>query len=108
MPFSKAVLLSRWISLITYSVPTKWIRLVFLVLFFGVILTSLPAHLKHGGANAQGSRPRRTQGPPGRNLPNLDELRGIEPGMPRIMLPVPATQWRGRDEKCKRAKGKVQ
>jgi Cellulase (glycosyl hydrolase family 5) len=46
MPFSKSVLFSRWTSLITHSVPTKWIRLTFLVIFFGVVLLSLPAHLK--------------------------------------------------------------
>jgi hypothetical protein len=88
------------------SLPAKWIRLGFLVLFFATVLTSLPVHLKHNGANAQSSRPRRTQGAPGPNLPNLDEVRGIQPGTPRIMPSVPATKCRGRDEKCKRVKGK--
>lgn len=105
MPFAKSVLFSRSVRVLTCNVSAKWIRLVFLALFFGVVLFSLPVHLKHDGANAQSSRPQRTQGPPGRNLPNLDELRGINPGTPRIMPPVPATKCRGRDEKCKRAKG---
>jgi hypothetical protein len=106
MPFSKRIPLSRSTNLLIGKVPAKWIRLVFLVLFFGVALTSLPVHLKHDGANAQGSRPLRTQGVPGRNLPNLDEMRRMEPGTPKVMPPVPATKCRGRDDKCKRAKGK--
>ncbi len=31
----------------------------------------------------------------------------MEPGTPKIMPPVPATKCRGRDEKCKRARGKI-
>ena len=94
-------------SPVRLNVSAKWIRPVCLVIFFTVVLFSLPVHLKYDGANAQRSRPRRTQGPPSRNLPNLDEIRGIEPGTPRIMPPVPATKCRGRDEKCKKAKGKI-
>src|SRR5215475_4897022 len=103
MPITKSVLFSRLVSLLTRNNSASWIRLVFLILFFAVALFSLPVHLKNDSATAQGPRPRRTQEPPGRNLPNLDELRRIEPGAPRIMPPVPATQCRGRDEKCKRA-----
>jgi hypothetical protein len=83
------------------------VRRVSSVIFFALVLFTLPVHLKHDGANAQNSRPRRTQEPPSRNLPNLDETRGIEPGTPRIMQPVPATKCRGRDEKCKKARGKI-
>jgi YD repeat-containing protein len=104
MPFSKLVPLSRLIGLITRNIHAKWIRAVFLVIFFAVVLSTLPVHQD---ATAQGSRPRRTQGPPSRNLPNLDETRGVEPGTPKIMQPVPATKCRGRDEKCKKAKGKI-
>jgi hypothetical protein len=93
------------ISLLTCRVPRKWISLVFMVFFFTLVLSSLPVHLKHDGANAQSSGRRRTQGAPSRNLPNLDKARGIESGTPRIMPPVPATKCRGRDEKCKWAKG---
>jgi hypothetical protein len=50
-------------------VPTKWVRLVCLVAFFAIVLFTIPVHRD---ATAQGSRPRRTQGPPSRNLPNLD------------------------------------
>ena len=106
MPFSKDVSLSHLISLLTRNISARWIRLVCLVSFFAIALLSLPVHLKHDGATAQSSRPQRTQGPPSRNLPNLDETRGIEPGTPKIMRPVPATKCRGRDEKCKRARGK--
>jgi hypothetical protein len=107
MLFSKSVLFSRLVSLLTRNISARWIRLICLVSLFAVALSSLPVHLKHDSATAQGSRSRRTQGPPSRNLPNIDEARGIEPGTPRIMPPVPATKCRGRDEKCKRAKGKV-
>jgi hypothetical protein len=107
MPFSKSVQFSRLVSLLTCNISAKWIRLVFLALFFAVTLCSLPVHLKHDSANAQSTGPRQTHGAPSPNLPNLDETRGIAPGTPRIMPPVPATRCRGRDEKCKRAKGKV-
>jgi hypothetical protein len=108
MPFSKSVSLSRLIGSLTCNAPAKWVRLVFLVFFFALAVSSLPVHIKHEGASAQSSGRQRTQGLPSRNLPNLDEARGIEFGTPRIMPPVPATKCRGRDEKCKRAKGKVQ
>jgi YD repeat-containing protein len=104
MPLSKLVPLSRSIGLITRNIPAKWVRLVCLVAFFAFVLSTLPVRQD---ATAQGSRPRRPQGPPSRNLPNLDETRGSEPGTPRIMPPVPATQCRGRDEKCKKAKGRI-
>jgi len=107
MPFSKSVLFSRLVSLLTCNISAKWIRLVCLVILFAVALFSLPVYLTHDSANAQNSRQRRTQGRPSRNLPNLDETRGIEPGTPKIMPPVPATKCRGRDEKCKRAKGEI-
>src|SRR6266545_8298840 len=107
MLFSKSVLFSRLVSLLTRNITARWIRLVCLVSFFAIALSSLPVHLKHDSATAQGSRPRRTQGPPSRNLPNLDDVRRIEPGTPKIMPPVPATKCRGRDEKCKKAKGKI-
>ncbi len=107
MRFSKSVLFSRLVSLLTCNISARRIRLVCLVSLFAIALFSLPVHLKHDSATAQGSRPQRTQGPPSRNLPNLDEARGIEPGTPKIMPPVPATKCRGRDEKCKRAMGKI-
>ncbi len=106
MRFLKSVLFSRLVSLLTYNISARWIRLVCLVSLFAIALSSLPVRLKHDSATAQGSRPQRTQGPPSRNLPNLNEARGIEPGTPKIMPPVPATKCRGRDEKCKKAKGK--
>jgi hypothetical protein len=91
-------------SPVCFSVPTRWVRLVCLAAFFAFVLSTLPVHRD---ATAQGSRPQRTQRPPSRNLPNLDDARGIEPGTPRIMPPVPATKCRGRDEKCKKARGEI-
>jgi YD repeat-containing protein len=96
-----------FMSPVRLNVPAKWIRLVCLGVFFAVVLFSLPAHPKHNGANAESSWPRRTQGPPSHNLPNLDDVRGIEPRTPKMMPPVPATKCRGRDEKCKKAKEKI-
>src|SRR5688572_21525130 len=107
MPFSKSVLFSRLIGLLTSNISAKWIRLICLVSFFAVALSSLPVHLKQGSATAQGSRPQRTQGAPSPNLPNLEETRGIEPGTPKIMRPVSATKCRGRDEKCKQARRQI-
>ena len=57
MPFSKSVLFSSLIGSLTCNVPAKWIRLVFLVLFFAVVLFSLPVHLKHDSATARLVRP---------------------------------------------------
>lgn len=62
-------------SPVRLSVPTKWVILVCLVAFFAFVLSILPVH---HDATAQGSRPRRTQGPLSRNLPNLDEVCRIE------------------------------
>jgi hypothetical protein len=73
MSFSKLVLLSRSISLPTCNIPAKWIRLVCPVIFFAVVFSSLPVHLKRDGASAKSHPPRRTQGPPSQSLPNLEE-----------------------------------
>ncbi len=83
MPFSKSDQLSRLVSLLTCNISARWIRLVCLVSFFAIALFSFPVHPKYDGANAQSLRPRRAQGPPSRNLLNLDEARGIEPGTPK-------------------------
>ena len=73
MSFPKSISLSRLIGLITCNIPARWIRLVYLVAFFAVVLTSLPVHLKHSSANAQSPGPRLTQGLASRNLPDHDE-----------------------------------
>src|SRR6266511_4076235 len=73
MSFPKSTSLSRLIGLITCNIPARWIRLVYLVAFFAVVLTSLPVHLKHSSANAQSPGPRLTQGLASRNLPDHDE-----------------------------------
>jgi len=71
MLFSMLVPLSRLISLLTCNVTAMWIRLVCLVIFFAVILQSLPVQIKHDSANAQSSRLRRAQGPSRQNPPIL-------------------------------------
>src|SRR4030095_5473127 len=73
MPFSKSIPLSRLISLLTCNISARWIRLVCLVSFFAIAISSLSVRLKHDSATAPGSRPRRTQGPANPNLPNLNE-----------------------------------
>ena len=64
-------------------------------------------HLKHNSATAQGSVPRRTQGPPSSNSPNIDEARRIKSGPPKAPNPVPSTKRRHRDAACKRARGEA-
>jgi hypothetical protein len=56
MLFSMLVPLSRLISLLPCNVTAMWTRLVCLVIFFTVILQSLPVQIKHESANAQSSR----------------------------------------------------
>lgn len=72
------------------NVSAKWIRLVCLIVFFAVALPSLPVNLEHDSANAQSSGRQRIQGPLSRNLPNLDEARGVEPGTLKAMALVTA------------------
>jgi hypothetical protein len=76
MPFSKSVSFSRLNSLLFRKAPAKWIRLVSLVLLFAVVLSSVPAHLKHDSAKAESRHPQRTQGEASRNLPDLGETSG--------------------------------
>jgi YD repeat-containing protein len=76
MPFSKSAPLSRLIGLITYNGAAKWIRFVILTLFFAVVLSSLPVHLKHDGASAQSSHSQRTQVGASYNPPKLGEIYG--------------------------------
>jgi hypothetical protein len=78
------------------------VRLVCIVLLFGLIFSSTPIGPYQRAHSSSGSR--WMQGPPTipDDLPNLDELRQINPGTPKAPPPVPATQCRGRDAKCKR------
>jgi hypothetical protein len=76
MPFSKSAPLSRLIGLITYNGTAKWIRFVFMTLFFAIVLSSLPVHLKHGGAIAQSSRSLWTQVGASYNPSKLGEING--------------------------------
>ena len=71
MLFSMLVPLSRLISLLTCNVTAMRIGLVCLVIFFAVILHSLPIQIKHDSANAQSSSLRRAQGPSSQNPPIL-------------------------------------
>jgi YD repeat-containing protein len=76
MPFSKSAPLSLLIALITYIGGAKRIRFVFLTLFFAVVLSSLPVHLKHDGAIAQSRRSQLTQVGASYNPPKLGEIYG--------------------------------
>src|SRR5262245_40534044 len=98
---------SAFMSQVRLRISAKWIRLACLPLSFIIALSSLPIHLKPNSAIAQGSVPRRTQGPPSSNLPNIDEARRIKPGPPKAPNPVPSTKCRRRDAACKRARGEA-
>src|SRR5215470_14458475 len=76
MRFSKSVLFSRLVSLLTRNISARWIRLVCLVGLFAIALSSLPAHLKHDSAKAKSRHPQRTQGEATRNMPDLGETSG--------------------------------
>jgi hypothetical protein len=78
------------------------VRLVCIVLLFGLIISSVPISHYQRAHSSGGSR--RMQDPPPipDDLPSLDELRRIKPGIPKAPPPVPATRCRGRDQKCKR------
>jgi hypothetical protein len=76
MSFSKSALLSFLIELITRNIPAKRGRLDCLVVFFSIVLSSLPVHIKYDGANVQSSDQLRTPGAVNRNLPNLNETYG--------------------------------
>jgi len=88
--------------MISFSSPKggTLIRLVCFLFLFGLIISSLPIgpyQLAHSSG-----RYRRMKGltiPT--NLPNLDELRRMNPATPKAPPPVPATKCRGRDEMCK-------
>lgn len=72
-------------SSVCCNVLAKLIRLGCLVVFFAVVISSLPVHLKYDGANAQSSGRLRTQGPPSRNLPYFTDARGVELETPKAM-----------------------
>jgi hypothetical protein len=77
------------------------VRLVCIVLLFGLIISSIPIGPYQRAHSSSGSR--RMQGPPiPTDLPSLDELRQLNPSTPKAPPPLPATRCRGRDAKCKR------
>jgi len=90
---------------VTNVAPVR--RAICFIVCFSLILSSQPVVSAGVGKSAEKPNVHLTQGPPSRNLPNLDNARGIEPETPKIMPPVPATKCRGRDEKCKKAKEKI-
>jgi hypothetical protein len=81
-------------------------RLYCFALSWGLILSMLPLapslNIFSAGAAVQ-----RTQGPPSKNLPNLEEAKRINPGPSKAADPVPPTKCRRRDENCKREKGET-
>ena len=46
------------------------------MIFFAIVLSSLPVHLKRDGASAESNRSRRIQVAASRNLPDFDEIHG--------------------------------
>jgi YD repeat-containing protein len=65
-------------------------RIICFIICFGLILSSRPSVSKSLSIAAEKSRVRLTQGPPGLNLPNLNETRRINTGVPRLVPPVSA------------------
>jgi len=70
-------------------------RAVSFIVSFALILSSYPTVPRAIGAGKSAEKPKvqLTQGPPGRNLPNLDKVRGITPGVPKAVAasPTPIT-----------------
>jgi YD repeat-containing protein len=65
-------------------------RAICFIICFGFILMSRPIFLGTVGKSAEKPRARLGQGASGINLPNLDEVRRVSPGAPRISPPVSA------------------
>jgi hypothetical protein len=76
-------------------------RLVCIILFFGLIISSTPIGPYQRALSSGGTR-RMQEGPHiPTDLQNLDDLRQLNPGTPKAPPSVPATKCRGRDHKCK-------
>src|SRR5262245_25650689 len=91
------------------NIPAKWIRFGCLIVFFTLILCSLPVHSRRDSANAQSSGSKR-QFPPFYKLPDLNGLiaegkKSKQTALPRPPL-KPATICGYRDDACKRKKEK--
>ena len=71
------------------NVTPGW-RLICFVACLGLMLSSRPTLPASIGKSAERLRVRLTQGPPGLNLPNLNEARRINPGVPKMVPPVSA------------------
>src|SRR5262245_19999257 len=65
-------------------------RAICFIVCFGLILPSRPIFLGPMGTSAEKPKVQLTQGPPGPNLPNLNEARRMSPGAPEIAPPVSA------------------
>ena len=65
-------------------------RAICFILCLGLILSSWPIVQRGLGKSAEKSRVKLTQGPPGLNLPDLNEARRMNTGVPKISLPVSA------------------
>jgi len=65
-------------------------RLICFVACLGLILSSRPILPASIGKSAERSRGLFKQGPPGLNLPDINEVRRLNPGVPKITPPVSA------------------
>ena len=66
-------------------------RLICFIACFGLLLSSQPVLPAGRGKSAEKPKARLTQGPPGLNLPNLNEARRMRASAPKIAPPVSAT-----------------
>jgi YD repeat-containing protein len=66
------------------------LRTICFIFCFGLILSSRPMFPGSVGKSAEKLRAQLTQGPPGLNLPNLNEASRMSPGVPKIAPPVSA------------------
>jgi YD repeat-containing protein len=79
---------ARYAQYVAKATPAR--RLACFIACFGLILSSLPTVPAGLGKSAEKPRAHLTKGPPGLNLPDLNELRRMRPGVPRIAPPVSA------------------
>ncbi|HEU0185418.1 MAG TPA: RHS repeat domain-containing protein, partial [Blastocatellia bacterium] len=80
---------ARYVRYVADATPA-W-RLICFIACFGLLLSSRPVLPASMGKSAEKTKARLTQGPPGLNLPNLNEARRMRASAPKIAPPVSAT-----------------
>jgi YD repeat-containing protein len=79
---------ARNASYVANATPAR--RLICFIVCFSLILSSQPVFPAGMSKAAEKSKAQLTQGPPGLNLPNLNEARRMSPSAPKIASPVSA------------------